>query len=406
MRIKDIIVEAVAPSQVRNLYKTLNSKNIPNSIPTDDLDDSELGKDYTDSTSKVMGWRKEKGIKNRPQTDNDDESYYENSNDKIKKTIDDLRNFAEKEGLEVIVDRWDKNTKWAIGVTLSNNRNFRINFKTNGDISSLDFNFPKGADQTDTIKVAQAVISKYPKYEISSTGYRTKITKKDGKITLDDFKSMVGQFENMMTDPKMAKSLSIKQVSKSRNAGSLINRNITQSNYYIGVATMIYVAVRFGLKNIVPRGGKDGSSQGTFDLNDHGITVGISAAAKKMVDENQKPYREHAVPCDFIIKKAIQMIKEETPKSLEPGSGSGKIMDPHQLINVDLIGRVAKMIKRDLVIVLITQEERKKIDFDLGLLSAMPEGDAWDPLTGDVLSRLKAGGIRIYSLDGSSRLGE
>lgn len=400
MKINDIITEAISP-QVRDLYKTLKKDNIPQKMeidPDDETDKSQLGKDYKDKTKKVMGWNDSK-IRNRSTTDdNSDDSYYEKSTQKIRDVVDELKKFADNEGLELKVDRWNNNKNWAIGLILSNNRSFRINFKPNGDIRNLDFNFPKGSDQTDTIKIIDSMLSKNPEYKISSTNYTTQISKTGGKITIEDYKNMVKKFETMISDPDVAKSLSIKQVTRSKNAGSLINRNVTQTNYYIGVATMIYVAVRFGLKNIIPRGGKDGTSTGTFDLNDKGITVGISAAGRELVDAGKRPYREHAVPCDFIIKKAIEMIKSSR------SNNNNSVTDPTKLIDTSLIGEVAKMIKRNLVIVLISPEERKEVDKDYQ--TTMPEGDSWDPQTGDVLSRLKSKGIRIYSLDGNSRLSE
>jgi hypothetical protein len=398
MKINDIITEA-NHSQFRDLYKTLKKDNIPQKMeidPDDETDKSQIGKDYKEKTKKVMGWNDSK-IRNRASTDdNSDDSYYEKSDQKVRDVIDELKKFADNEGLEIKVDRWNNNKNWAIGLILSNNRSFRINFKPNGDIRNLDFNFPKGSDQTDTIKIINSILSKNPEYKISSTNYTTQISKTGGKITLDDYKNMVKKFETIISDPDVAKSLSIKHVSRSKNAGSLINRNVTQTNYYIGVATMIYVATRFGLKNIIPRGGKDGTSTGTFDLNDSGITVGISPAGQELVDAGKRPYREHAVPSDFIIKKAIEMIKAS--------KSDNNTTDPSKLVNTDLIGKVAKMIKRNLVIVLISPEEAKEIDQDYQ--TTMPEGDSWDPETGDVLSRLKSKGIRIYSLDGNSRLSE
>jgi hypothetical protein len=106
---------------------------------------------------------------------------------------------------------------------------------------------------------------------------------------------------------------------------------------------------------------------------------------------NDGIWREHPVPCDLIIKKAVDMIKERR---------TGKVIDE------EVIADVAKMIQRNLMIVWITKSEADRLDNQLGLKTTMPQGDGWDPFKDDPLSRLKAGGIRVYSADAGKRLRE
>ena len=99
---------------------------------------------------------------------------------------------------------------------------------------------------------------------------------------------------------------------------------------------------------------------------DNDITVGKSTAR---TEENS--YREHIVPCDYIIEEAIRMYEE----------GSS-------------IEEVAVMINQNLFIVLISKEEAVKLDYELGLKTTMPEG--WK--FGDsVFARLDAADIQYKS---------
>lgn len=85
--------------------------------------------------------------------------------------------------------------------------------------------------------------------------------------------------------------------------------------------------------------------------------------------KNGKGHREHIVPCALIRNRSLEMFNEGL--SIED---------------------VANMIEKNLMIVHITPEERKIIDFDLGYKTIMPE--QWQ-FGDDPLARLKIANIEI-----------
>lgn len=85
-------------------------------------------------------------------------------------------------------------------------------------------------------------------------------------------------------------------------------------------------------------------------------------------------YREHAVPCSLIRNHANTMFDQGAS-----------------------IDEVADMISKHLRIVIITPEEAKHIDHELGLKEVMPEG--WEFGVGDPLARLHAGGVTVIDTD-------
>jgi len=95
---------------------------------------------------------------------------------------------------------------------------------------------------------------------------------------------------------------------------------------------------------------------------DHIITIGES---EKRTDTNT--YREHIVPCIMIHNQAIDMLQSGTSVTV-----------------------VAQMIKANLAIVLITNEEADKLDTELGLQTTMPVD--WQ-FGNDVFARLIAAEI-------------
>lgn len=89
--------------------------------------------------------------------------------------------------------------------------------------------------------------------------------------------------------------------------------------------------------------------------------------------KNGKGHREHVVPCAYIRDNSLKMFNDGL-----------------------LIEDVAKMIEKNLIIVHITQEERKIIDFDLGYKTDMPK--PWD-FGDDPLARLKLANINIIKYE-------
>ncbi len=79
-------------------------------------------------------------------------------------------------------------------------------------------------------------------------------------------------------------------------------------------------------------------------------------------------WREHVVPCAVIRDRCLQLFDQG--KSVED---------------------VAAYIETHLKIVIISREERARLDFQLGLKSTMPTG--WED--GDIMARLRAAGIEL-----------
>ena len=101
-----------------------------------------------------------------------------------------------------------------------------------------------------------------------------------------------------------------------------------------------------------------------FDAVDDLIIIGESTS---VTEENR--YREHIVPCDFIIREAVEMVKENCTDT-----------------------EIASMIKNNLSIVIISNEEAKKLDSELGLKTDMPKD--WK-IGNDIFARLEAAKITV-----------
>ena len=86
--------------------------------------------------------------------------------------------------------------------------------------------------------------------------------------------------------------------------------------------------------------------------------------------ENGGSYREHVVPCAWLRNHCRQMFD----------NGSSVI-------------EVANEMRRLLAIVLITAEERSKIDEALGLKTTMPKN--WNPKTDSIFARLEVAGVKV-----------
>ena len=100
-----------------------------------------------------------------------------------------------------------------------------------------------------------------------------------------------------------------------------------------------------------------------FDAHDGLITIGSS---KAVLDNPESPqWREHLVPCVMIKDRAVELFQ-----------------------NGASVTEVAQMLKENLAIVIITQEEAKTVD--VVYQTTMPTGWQW----GDsVFSRLDVVGI-------------
>ena len=100
-----------------------------------------------------------------------------------------------------------------------------------------------------------------------------------------------------------------------------------------------------------------------FDAHDGLITIGSS---KAVLDNPESPqWREHLVPCEMIMDRAVELFQ-----------------------NGASVTEVAQMLKENLAIVIITQEEAKTVD--AVYQTTMPAGWQW----GDsVFSRLDVVGV-------------
>lgn len=132
---------------------------------------------------------------------------------------------------------------------------------------------------------------------------------------------------------------------------------------FIAVAELINLAIKYGRPEWLGRG------NGTFDAVDDLITVGYSVKGREQQRIGKNAYREHIVPCTLIEREAIRMLNEG--QSVEA---------------------VAQMIKSNLFILKISDEEAYTLDNILGLRTTMPEG--WN-FGQDVYSRITFAGIQI-----------
>lgn len=167
------------------------------------------------------------------------------------------------------------------------------------------------------------------------------------------------------------------------SSASFIRRKNSVMRYYFSVSISIYLATRFAQTHMLPRGGGDGGR--TFDVFDQIIAIGATEKAMNLYRLNddwsvEGIYREHAVPCKFLVDQALVKYKEST----SPQNLYKQIID------------VALMIRRNLTLVYCTIDEAQKLDSKYR--STMPEG--WNPKCGDVLERFHECNIPVYDFDG------
>lgn len=171
----------------------------------------------------------------------------------------------------------------------------------------------------------------------------------DGDV-LETFWELVGIIESIETIVKKVRGVAIKPIPREVSERNIFEKIAKTLKFHIDIEH------GFGLDN--PRASLES------DSIDHLITIGESVNRTKT-----NTYREHIVPCVMIYNQAIKMIQDNCS-----------------------IAEVAQMLKQNLAIVLITNEEAELLDNELDMQTTMPEG--WE-FGGDVFARLKAANIEL-----------
>jgi hypothetical protein len=155
------------------------------------------------------------------------------------------------------------------------------------------------------------------------------------------------------------------------NIEELIQRQRASRFYQAEYNDNVFMYVANDIANMIKYKppGSPWSRGKVFDDIDSMVTLGYSAKGKMQERNGKAAYREHIVPIDWCITKAFEMLQ-----------------------NGHSIEDVAQMFKRNIKVVLISDEEQDLLDNKLGLRTTMPEGfvDGNDPLT-----RLKYAGILL-----------
>ena len=171
----------------------------------------------------------------------------------------------------------------------------------------------------------------------------------DGDI-LENFWVIVGTIEGIETIVRKVRGQAIKPIAREVSERNIFEKIAKRFKYFIEAED------GFGLENT--RALLEG------DSIDHLITIGESVKRTK-----ENTYREHIVPCILIYNQAVTMTMEKCS-----------------------VTEIAQMIKNNLAIVLITNEEADKLDGELDLQTSMPEG--WK-FGDDIFARLKVAGIKL-----------
>ena len=171
----------------------------------------------------------------------------------------------------------------------------------------------------------------------------------DGDI-LENFWVIVGTIEGIETIVRKVRGQAIKPIAREVSERNIFEKIAKRFKYFIEAED------GFGLENT--RALLEG------DSIDHLITIGESVKRTK-----ENTYREHIVPCILIYNQAVTMTMEKCS-----------------------VTEIAQMIKNNLAIVLITNEEADKLDGELDLQTSMPEG--WK-FGDDIFARLKVAGIGL-----------
>jgi len=171
----------------------------------------------------------------------------------------------------------------------------------------------------------------------------------DGDV-LENFWVLVGIIESIETIVRKVRGQAIKPIA----------REVSERNIFEKIAKRF----RYFIDNDDGFGLETARSLLEGDSIDHLITIGESVNRTK-----ENSYREHIVPCIMIFNQAVTMTLEKKP-----------------------VTEVAQMIKNNLAIVLITNEEAELLDNELDMQTTMPEG--WK-FGDDVFARLKAGNVLL-----------
>lgn len=153
----------------------------------------------------------------------------------------------------------------------------------------------------------------------------------DGDI-LENFWVLVGIIESIETIVRKIRGQAIKPIPREVSERNIFEKIAKTLKFHIDIEH------GFGLDN--PRASLES------DSIDHLITIGESVKRTK-----ENTYREHIVPCVMIYNQAIKMIQENCT-----------------------ITEIAQMLKQNLAIVLITNEEAELLDNELDMQTSMPEG--------------------------------
>jgi hypothetical protein len=171
----------------------------------------------------------------------------------------------------------------------------------------------------------------------------------DGDI-LENFWIIINTIESIETIVKKVRGQALKPIPREVSERNIFEKIAKRFRYFIDNED------GFGLENA--RALLEG------DSIDHLITIGESV---KRTRENT--YREHIVPCIMVFNQAVTMTMEKRS-----------------------VTEVAQMIKNNLAIVLITNEEADLLDNELDMQTSMPEG--WN--FGDsVFARLDVAKIQL-----------
>ncbi len=170
------------------------------------------------------------------------------------------------------------------------------------------------------------------------------------EFTFDNFWIIVNIIESIETIVKKVRGQAIKPITREVSERNIFEKIAKRFRYFIDNED------GFGLENA--RALLEG------DSIDHLITIGESINRTK-----ENTYREHIVPCIMIFNQAVTMTMEKRS-----------------------VTEVAQMIKSNLAIVLITNEEADKLDNELDMQTSMPEGWYFGD---DVLARLTFANILL-----------
>lgn len=171
----------------------------------------------------------------------------------------------------------------------------------------------------------------------------------DGDV-LENFWIIVGTIESITTIVRKIRGQAIKPIPREVSERNIFEKIAKRFKYFIDSED------GFGLENT--RALLEG------DSIDHLITIGESVNRTK-----ENTYREHIVPCIMIYNQAVTMTMEKRS-----------------------VTEIAQMIKNNLAIVLITNEEAELLDNELDMQTSMPEN--WK-FGDNVFARLDVAGIKL-----------